>query len=185
MPVITWDFGANDGTYSRLALSGEGRFVAAFDIDPVAVERNHSAVRLSGENMLPLLLDLTNPSPAIGFAGRERTALESRQRPDCIIMLAVIHHLAISNNLPLEMIAQWLASQCDGLIIEFVPKSDSQVQILLATRDDIFPNYTQQGFESAFGEWYDILEQRPVAQSKRQIYLMRRRSSNEKDCFKA
>ncbi len=179
-PAVTWDFGANDGTYSRLALSGEGRFVAAFDIDPVAVERNHAAVRRSGENMLPLLLDLTNPSPAIGFAGQERVALESRQRPDCILMLAVVHHLAISNNLPLEMAARWLASLCESLIIEFVPKSDSQVQILLATRDDIFPDYTQQGFENAFAEWFEIIEQRPVEESERQIYLMKRKSANEK-----
>ncbi len=175
-PVVTWDFGANDGTYSRLACAGGGgRFVAAFDLDFVAVERNHAAVRRSGENMLPLLLDLTNPSPAIGFAGRERAALPTRQRPDCILMLAVIHHLAISNNLPLGMIAAWLASLTDSLVIEFVPKTDSQAQILLATREDIFPDYTEQGFEEAFGKYFDTAEKKRVSHSERAVYLMRRK----------
>jgi len=176
-PAVTWDFGANDGTYSRLALSGSNgeRFVAAFDIDPVAVERNYTQIRRSGENMLPLLLDLTNPSPAIGFANRERGRLDMRQKPDCILMLAVIHHLAISNNLPLGIIAEWLSSVCGNLIIEFVPKTDSQVQILLATRDDIFPDYTEEGFEAAFGEYFDIVKKQKLSEtseSGRIVYLM-------------
>ena len=176
-PEITWDFGANDGTYSRLALSDAEKFVAAFDIDPIAVERNHTRVRQTNENMLPLLLDLTNPSPAIGFANLERGALTTRQRPDCIIMLALIHHLAISNNLPLGMIAGWLASLCRHLIIEFVPKTDSQVGILLATRDDIFPDYTEEGFEKAFKEWFEIKERRELAESSRSVYLMSRKNT--------
>ena len=171
-PAVTWDFGANDGTYSRLALFGEGSFAAAFDIDPIAVERNHAVVRRSGENMLPLLLDLTNPSPSMGFGGKERGALDSRLRPDCILMLAVIHHLAISNNLPLEMIAGWLASLCGNLIIEFIPKTDSQAQVLLATRDDIFPGYTTEGFEAAFGAYFDIMHKTAVADSGRVLYLL-------------
>ena len=174
-PAVTWDFGANDGTYSRLALSGPDSFVAAFDIDPIAVERNYMAVRRSGENMLPLLLDLTNPSPSIGFAGQERGSLANRQKPGCILMLAVIHHLAISNNLPFSIIARWLASLCDCLIIEFVPKTDSQLQVMLATRDDIFPDYTQQGFEAAFEGWFDVEAKREVSESERIIYLMRGR----------
>lgn len=172
---VTWDFGANDGTYSRLALSDNCSFVAAFDIDPIAVERNHSMIRNSGENILPLLFDLTNPSPAIGFANRERGMLETRQKPDLIIMLAVIHHLAISNNLPLGMIAKWLASLCENLIIEFVPKSDSQVKVLLATREDIFPDYTEDCFEAAFGTWFNIIEKQSIAESDRIIYLMQRK----------
>jgi hypothetical protein len=177
-PAVTWDFGANDGTYSRLALTDANKFVVSFDIDPIAVERNHTAVRYSGENMLPLLLDLTNPSPAIGFANRERGLLITRQKPDCILMLAVIHHLAISNNLPLGMIAEWLASLSENLIIEFVPKSDSQVKVLLATRDDIFPDYTEQGFEAAFGKWFDVVEKKQVAESERAVYLMKGREKH-------
>jgi len=173
-PSVTWDLGANDGTYSRLALSNEQNFVAAFDIDPIAVERNYNEVKQSNENILPLLLDLTNPSPPIGFANKERSSLEKRQNPDCILMLAVIHHLAISNNLPLEKIAHWLSTLTTNLIIEFVPKSDSQVKILLSTRDDIFPNYTPTGFERAFSKHFQIIEKSAVQNSERKIYLMKK-----------
>jgi hypothetical protein len=171
-PRTAWDFGANDGRYSRLALAYGGSAVA-FDVDPVAVERSYHAVKAAREPMLPLLLDLTNPSPPMGFANRERVGIADRQRPDCVLMLAVIHHLVISNNLPQPMLAAWLVSLADNLIIEFVPKQDSQVQTLLATRDDIFPDYTKEGFERAFGQFFTIVRQEPVEGSERTLYLMR------------
>ncbi|MBR2570607.1 MAG: SAM-dependent methyltransferase [Clostridia bacterium] len=171
-PATTWDFGANDGRYTRLALAHGGSAVA-FDIDPIAVERNYHAVNSAGENLLPLLLDLTNPSPAIGFANRERRDIAGRQTPDLILMLAVIHHLAISNNLPMEKIGEWVASLAKHLIIEFVPKEDSQVKTLLATRDDIFPDYTEQGFEAAFSRHFEILQKSRVSETCRTLYLMR------------
>ena len=176
-PKITYDFGANDGTYSKLALNFNSQ-VVAFDIDPVATERNYQAVKKSNETMLPLILDLTNPSPAIGFANKERVSTgerillsSARLAPDCIMALAVIHHLAISNNLPLEMIAEWLAGLCKNLIIEFVPKDDSQVQILLATRRDIFPDYNMLKFEEIFSKYFNLVKRESVKNSQRVIYL--------------
>jgi hypothetical protein len=179
-PSNTWDFGANDGRYSRLALA-RGGHVVAFDIDPVAVARNYAAVKSSRENMLPLLLDLTNPSPAIGFENAERGTIENRQRPDAVLMLAVIHHIAISNNLPLPRVAAWAADLTDHLVIEFVPKSDSQVKTLLATRDDIFPDYDERGFEAAFSERFTIARREKIDGSERTLYLMtKKRASDEK-----
>lgn len=174
-PSTVWDFGANDGTYSKLALA-IGAHVVAFDIDPVAVERNYNEAKQARSAMLPLVLDLTNPSPGIGFANGERTQIDARQMPDCVMALAVIHHLAISNNLPLEMLAQWFAGLSRNLIIEFVPKEDSQVQVLLATRTDIFPDYTQQGFEEAFGRHFTLREKAPIQGTKRTLYLWERRT---------
>lgn len=171
-PKTAWDFGANDARYSRLALAYGGS-VVAFDVDPVAVERSYRAVKAAKEPMLPLVLDLTNPSPAMGFANRERVGIAERQKPDCILMLAVIHHLVISNNLPFSMLAEWLYSLTGSLIIEFVPKEDSQVRTLLATRDDIFPDYTKEGFERAFSPYFTIVRQRKVEGSERTLYLMR------------
>lgn len=171
-PRTAWDFGANDGRYSRLALAYGGSAVA-FDVDPIAVERSYHAVKAAREPMLPLLLDLTNPSPPMGFANRERVGIQDRQKPDCILMLAVIHHMVISNNLPQTMLAQWLSSLTGSLIIEFVPKQDSQVQTLMATRDDIFPDYTKEGFERAFGQFFEIVRQSRVEGSERTLYLMR------------
>ena len=174
-PRVVWDFGANNGYYTRIA-AGKDAFGVAFDIDPVAVERNYRALRQSKEKrLLPLLLDVTNPSPGIGFAGRERTPIQARQQPDCLLALALVHHLAISNNLPLGKIADWFASLAPWLIIEFVPKEDSQARTLLSTREDIFPDYTWEGFEAAFAAPYELIRSEKVEDSLRTLYLYRRR----------
>ena len=175
-PSSVWDLGANDGTYSKIALEN-GADVVAFDIDPVAVERNYQSVKKSQDSMLPLILDLTNPSPAIGFANQERKNINDRQQPDCIMALAVIHHLAISNNLPLEMLASWFANLSRALIIEFVPKEDSQVELLLATRRDIFPNYDQENFEKIFSEYFILTKKENIEGSKRVLYCFKRKEN--------
>lgn len=172
-PATVWDLGANDGTYSKLALD-IGAQAVAFDIDPVAVERNYNEAKRTHASILPLVLDLTNPSPGIGFANRERMTIGARQTPDCVMALAVIHHLAISNNIPLPMLAEWFASLGKDLVIEFVPKEDSQVQVLLATRTDIFPGYTEEGFEAAFGRYYALRKKTPIPGTKRTLYLWER-----------
>ena len=172
-PRQVWDLGANNGAFSRLA-SRRGIPTVAFDIDPAAVEKNYRQIRHDNETgLLPLVQDLTNPSPAIGWANAERQAFAARGPVDMAFALAIIHHLAISNNVPLGDIASFFASICRNLVIEFVPKEDSQVRKLLASRKDIFPDYTQAGFEQAFARWFDIVEASPVAGSRRTLYLMR------------
>ena len=170
-----WDLGANDCRFSRIALNNGASSVIAFDIDPIAVNQNYEIVKKNSENILPLIIDLTNPSPGIGFANMERSPINMRQKPDCILALALIHHLAISNNLPFEKIAEWFAQLSDNLIIEFVPKDDSQVQILLATREDIFSNYNKDEFESAFNLYFDIMGAEAVTESSRIIYWYKRK----------
>jgi len=118
------------------------------------------------------LLDLTNPSPAIGWANQEREAFAARGPADMVLSLALIHHLAISNNVPLPQVAGFLASLGKWLVIEFVPKSDSQVQKLLVSREDIFPNYTREGFEAAFQQKFKIAEAVNLRESERVLYLM-------------
>ena len=168
-----WDFGANDGRYSRI-VNEFNAHVVAFDIDENAVSANWKEVKASHRKMLPLILDLSAPSPAIGFANEERKTIGGRQKPDCVMMLAVIHHMAISNNLPFERIADWIAELTDNLIIEFVPKDDSQVQVLLATREDIFPDYDEAHFEAAFGAKFKLIKKSPVSGSRRTIYLWKK-----------
>jgi hypothetical protein len=147
--------------------------VIAFDLDPAAVERNYRRVKAEKEpGVLPLLLDLTNPSPALGWAHRERLSLEERGPADVLLALAVVHHLAIGHNLPFEQIATFLARLGRNLIVEFVPKSDSQVQRLLRDRPDIFPGYTAEDFEAAFGSRFRIERTVRVADSERTLYLM-------------
>ena len=171
-PALTWDLGGNTGVFSRAA-GEKSAFVVSWDIDPTAVEVNYRQVKEEkSENLLPLLLDLTNPSPAIGWANRERDSFGERGPADLALALAVVHHLAISNNVPLPQLADFFAGAGKWLAIEFVPKSDSQVQKLLASRDDIFPNYTREGFEAAFRERFAFHEAVEVRESERVLYLL-------------
>jgi len=174
-PKTVWDLGANVGLYSRIA-SDRGIRTIAFDADPAAVEKNYLQCREAGEaNLLPLVLDLTNPSPAIGWANEERMSLSARGPADLVLALALAHHLAIGNNVPFASIARFLASVCEALIIEFVPKSDSQVQRMLASREDVFADYGVEAFERGFGAHFAIASCQPIAASTRVLYLMRRR----------
>jgi hypothetical protein len=174
-----WDLGANTGEYSRAARAVAER-VVAFDVDPAAVELNYRRVRAEDEGgILPLLMDLTNPSPALGWAHRERHSLEQRGPADALLALALVHHLAIGHNLPLGRIAEFFARLGRTLVIEFVPKSDSQVQRMLRSRPDIFPCYTREGFEAAFRTSFEIDAVHPVAGSERLLYLMTARNGGE------
>ena len=171
-PALTWDLGANTGEFSRL-IAEEGCQIVAFDIDPAAVEQNYLLAKQNKESrMLPLIMDFTNPSPALGWHNQERHSLVERAPADLLFALAFIHHMAIANNVPLLALARYLHDLGHWLIIEWVPKEDSQVQKLLANRQDIFTGYHVQGFESAFGKYFNIREKSPINGSPRVIYLM-------------
>jgi ribosomal protein L11 methylase PrmA len=175
-PASLWDLGANTGRFSRLA-SERGVATIAFDFDPGAVELNYRQTRQTQDpNLLPLLLDLTNPSPSQGWAGKERMSLVERGPAGALFALALVHHLAISSNMPLGMIAEFLKGLSLSLLIEFVPKQDPQVQRLLASRADIFPDYGVDGFETAFNPYFEVRRRDPVGDSGRLLYWMEARS---------
>ena len=171
-PGVVWDLGANTGRFSRLAASKGARAVA-FDFDPACVETMYrQSVGEKLERLLPLVSDLTNPSPAVGWANEERLTLEQRGRADLGLALALVHHLAIANNVPLPSVAAYLSRLVRQLIVEFVPKSDAMVQGMLASRDDIFARYTIEGFEQAFAGYFTIEHRVPLPSSDRVLYLM-------------
>ena len=171
-PRSVWDLGANEGVFSRLC-SERGILTVAFDLDPLAVEKNFIRMRQHNEaHLLPLVMDLTNPSPGIGWENRERDSLLQRGPSDLALALALVHHLAIGNNLPFASIARALAGLCRFLAVEFIPKDDSQVQRLLRSRADIFVDYDQSHFEECFEEHFRILEKTPIRESVRVLYLM-------------
>jgi hypothetical protein len=171
-PSLVWDLGGNTGIFSRAAAAC-GAYTVSFDVDPAAVERNYLEVKADQQqNLLPLVLDLTNPSPGLGWNHRERDSLSARGPAEMVLALALIHHLAISNNVPLLQLAEYFAEHCRWLVIEFVPKSDSQVRRLLTSRADIFPDYTRAGFESAFMRCFNLRSTVPLRDSERIMYLM-------------
>jgi len=174
-PETVWDIGANTGVFSRIA-SDRGILTMSFDIDPAAVEKNYLDCKKNERTGLyPLLLDVTNPSPGIGWENRERMSLLERGPADTVLALALIHHLAISNNLPFDKIAEFFSRICGSIIIEFVPKSDSQVKRLLATREDIFPEYNEEAFEKVFAQYFVIKGSEKVENSERTLYLMEKK----------
>ncbi len=174
-PELIWDLGANVGLFSRI-VADQAKQIVSFDIDPNAVEENYlTCIQKGTTNILPLLLDFTNPSPGIGWKNQERASIFERGPADVALALAVIHHLAISNNLPFNKIADFFNAICDFLIIEFIPKSDSQVQRLLSSREDIFTDYTQQAFENEFKKYFTFQKSIKIKDSKRILYLMKRK----------
>lgn len=174
-PKNVWDLGANTGLFSRIA-SDRGIRTISFDIDPVCVEKNYLECKKNNEDkILPLIIDLTNPSPSIGWENKERLSLLGRGPADAVFALALIHHLAFSNNLSLEKIVDFFRQICRILIIEFVPKNDSQAQKLLGMKGDFFPNYRQDLFEEIFSRYFKIEEFVKIKDSKRSLYLMFKR----------
>lgn len=171
-----WDLGGNNGYYSRVVVDAGATRVICFDIDPMAVETNYQKVKKDKcQSLLPLLQDLTNPSSSLGWQQTERDGLLERGgKVDLIMALALIHHLAISNNVPLARIADYFSRLGNYLIIEFVPKEDSQVQRLLASRADIFPDYHLEHFKKTFTNYYTILEEKPICETCRTLLLMKK-----------
>ncbi len=173
-PTSVWDLGANIGEFSRLA-SDKGIPTVAFDFDAAAVELNYQEGRSKGErHLLPLILDLTNPSPNLGWNNQERASIFDRGPADMVFSLAIIHHLAVANNVPLEDLAAFFSRLCNWLVIEFVPKDDPQVGRLLANRKDIFADYSVETFEQVFARRFTIHRVEPLPDSGRRLYLMAR-----------
>jgi ribosomal protein L11 methylase PrmA len=167
------DLGANTGIISRVAAKSGAKIVAC-DFDPAAVELNYIHCRNeSNDSILPILLDLTSSSPSIGWDNKERLSFLNRVNVDLILALALIHHLAISNNIPLGHIVNYFSKLSKYLLIEFVPKEDSQVVRLLSTRKDIFPHYNIKEFEKSFCTKFEIIEKESLEASQRTLYLMK------------
>lgn len=171
-PKTVWDLGANTGVFSKIA-SETALNIISFDIDPLAIEKNYISLKQNNiENILPLLIDLANPSGGIGWNTDERKSLIDRSPVDLVLSLALIHHLVISNNVPLDRLSQFFSRLTKNLIIEFIPKEDSQISRLLATRKDIFEDYDKSHFEAEFSKKFKILNSVDIRGTLRTLYLM-------------
>ncbi|MDL2205319.1 hypothetical protein LJC33_00220 [Eubacteriales bacterium OttesenSCG-928-N13] len=176
---LTMDLGANTGRYTQAIASHSG-YVLASDIDPLAVDRHYTVLKGAEGygNILPILIDFANPSPGIGFGNEERPSFKSRCRCSFIIALAVIHHLHITAGIPLALLSGFFAGLLDKdgiLVLEFVPKEDSQVKKLLALREDIFEDYTLDRTIEIFGQEFECVDKTDVPDSCRHILTLKKR----------
>ena len=173
---LTWDLGANDGRYSRIAAE-HSDYVVAVDGDHASIEALYRNLREEGqERILALVMDLADPSPARGWRGLERTRLEERGQPDLVLCLALVHHLSIAANVPLAEVLDWLASLGGVLVVEFAHRDDEMVQRLIARkRVDAHPDYHLDRFEQALSERFAITRREQLASGKRTLYEARPR----------
>lgn len=174
-PGSVLDLGANDGHFSRLA-GGFSNRVLSCDIDMMAVEKNYLNLKKEkNKQIIPFFMDISNPSPSIGFFNKERDSLISRLTGiDAVMALALIHHLAITYNIPFFMLAEFFSSISRYLIIEFIKPGDSWADSLINSKDrpELFDFYNQNNFEKDFGFFYKILEKKEINDSSRIMYLM-------------
>ncbi|MBC7848119.1 MAG: SAM-dependent methyltransferase [Chitinophagaceae bacterium] len=168
------DLGANDGHFTRLVAS-MGKDVVAADSDSKCINGLYAyAKETKSTNILPLVIDLSNPSPAIGFGNNERAAFGSRMKSDVVLALALIHHLVIGKNIPFDLVANYFASFGKILIVEFVPREDEKVKQLLSSREDVFDDYDERGFEKSFLRHYSIRKKQVIPGTFRVLYSLER-----------
>lgn len=175
-PTTVCDLGSNDGRFSLLAES-KNCTVTSIDSDWRCIEDNYKVIKLKRiQNILPLIIDLTNPSPGIGWDNIERGPIFDHTRTfpcDMMMALAILHHLVISNNILLDQIANFFAKNCRWLTVEFIPKEDEKATYLLENRLDVFSDYSIKGFEKAFSNYFLIEKRIDLNDSIRLLYLMR------------
>lgn len=166
------DLGANDGAYSVLAAE-QADYVVAVDGDEKVVDLLYRRLRSEKrENVLPLVMNLADPSGGIGWRNRERAPFAERVRPDVTLALALVHHLAIGANVPLPEVVDWLGSFGGRLVVEFVHVGDPMVERLLANKPaGLFDDYQREAFERLLDERFLVHRQQTLPGGTRTMYL--------------
>lgn len=169
---LVYDLGANTGAYSRLA-ARHASWVVALDGDALAVERHYQRLRAEGPtNILPLVMDLANPSPALGWRHAERASFADRGRPDLVLALALLHHLSLSAHVPIAELVAWLASFGGRVVVEFVDKTDPMAVRLLRNKVDIYDDYRQDHFEAELTRHFRVVAREAIPAAPRTLYAL-------------
>ena len=166
------DIGCNTGVYSQLALSAGADRAIGMDVDGGAVSFAAKSARSTEKFFIPLLYDFTNPSPSMGWNLQERMSLETRlPKIDGLICLALIHHIVIGKNIPLDYFVEWLTRLSPKGLIEFVPKEDPMVIGLLSNREDVFADYHESYLTDYLGKYVKIDKIIPLKGSYRKFII--------------
>lgn len=164
------DLGCNTGDYSKVCLQNGAGSVTGFDFDQQTLDKAYHRAIAEDLNFLPLYLDARSPSPDQGWMQSERAGFKKRFNADAVLALAFEHHLAIAHNVPLDQVVEWITAMAPAGVIEFVPKADPTVVKMLALREDIFPNYTEEAFSAALAQHATITGKSQVTDTGRTLF---------------
>ncbi|MHB8059742.1 MAG: methyltransferase [Gaiellaceae bacterium] len=176
-PDLVWDLGCNEGHHARIAAK-TARYVVAVDTDALVVDRLYGALGNEGQaKILPLTMDLADPSPGLGWRGLERKPLPDRGSPDLALCLALIHHVSISGNVPVAEFLDWLQGMKTALVIEFPTPEDPMVRRLLRRkRAGDHPDYNRDWFEQSLARRFDVVRSEVLSSGERVLYHARPRA---------
>jgi hypothetical protein len=167
------DLGANEGEFSLLT-AVQNIYTISTDFDHYAINQLYKRIKSESiKNIHPLLVDLSNPTPAIGVNNQERMSFLNRVHTDLVMALALIHHLCIGRNIPFVDLAKMFRSIGNYLIIEFVPKEDDKIKQMLQNKKDVYQWYTKEHFLNTFSTYFKILESKEIGTTNRTLYLMK------------
>jgi ribosomal protein L11 methylase PrmA len=168
------DLGCNTGDYSKICLENGASRVVGFDFDQQALDGAHARAKAENLNFLPLFLDARNPSPDQGWRQAERMGFASRFKADAVLALAFEHHLAIAHNVPLDQTLDFIMSIAPQGVVEFVPKDDPTIRTMLALREDIFPDYSEDSFRQLLAARAKIVREEQISSSGRRMFVFQK-----------
>jgi ribosomal protein L11 methylase PrmA len=176
-PEMVWDLGCNTGEYSEIAIESGAKQVIGFDFDQTALEKSFERAEKNDLNFLPLFFDGANPSPEQGWNCQERKSFLNRKNADAILALAFEHHLAIGRNIPLDQLIDWLVNIAPSGVIEFIPKDDPNLKLMLRLREDIFDNYNEASFRNILEQKCRIISSKTISKTNRVLYWFEKPTS--------
>ena len=176
-PRLLWDLGCNTGRHAEAALQAGARYVVGLDSDAGALDRAFARARDGELALLPLLVDLVNPSPGQGWRGEERQTLSDRGRPDGLLALAVVHHIAIARNVPLSEVVALLTTLAPEGVVGFVPSTDRRAQALFRGREEIFQDYSLETFLRLLQQRARLVKRESIPGSERTLLWFSTRSA--------
>jgi ribosomal protein L11 methylase PrmA len=176
---LAWDLGCNEGRHARI-VARHADAVVALDADPGTVELLYRDLRKSGSTgILPLTMNLADPSPGLGWRGVERGPLLARGRPELVLALALVHHLSIGCNIPLANVVDWLASIGGAVVAEFPSREDPMVaRLLSAKREGLHSDYERGHFERCLAERFHVRRTEVLGSGTRVLYYVEPRASS-------
>lgn len=174
-PPTVLDLGCNTGRYSLLA-SESGADVIAVDSDHDSIDLLYKHAKNAGVAILPLWVDIANPSPALGFLNTERSSFMERMHADTVFALALIHHLLITSRIPLQGICDMFYQLTSSyLVVEFIGRKDEMFQTLLALREDIYQDISPETFIAIFSQKFELINHKQISNTERTLYTFKKK----------